>query len=823
MPKVKSIFFLVFFWLSIVVPAWAAETASSPQKGAEQNGGNDPTAADPTLDVWNILFQNRIKELNELEVEAVSLTKTLPSASHELNNQLSNIENEYQLLVTICSVSRGQPIELNVVQERLMRLRTQLNQALNPLEGTLNTLKNRMTDISLMEQDTPLKGELGNTPEIKAFLQDVTRVQNRLSAVQERLNHILKPARQLEENITMLENQLRETVPKLWREYYLQQSARIYDVDSWLDGQKNLNSLQKTFAVRISAELPTTLSAWVGVILRGALLFVPLYLLILFSQKFCRRWPAPLDIVWQRLSSHSFFWLLLGITFHFAAWSSLGTFHVLAVVGTLVLSFGQMALAWDLYTLERSNFPRLSPLWPLFTPLLWGLVLLLFNLPGPFLDVVWLVVLAVILWRDHRRSLPDIPFSLVINLLRLHVVVLWIAVLMTMVGWGRLSILLCTSYAAIAVCLQQAVGFMRLTNSISARLPQQGFTALFSGLALALAFPAVIVLATLATGVWVIAYPGGTYLLSQMATMDFSIGKNTFNVIQILFILSAFYVTRSVISAGRSFIAELPSHGIRLDYNLMGPIQTGFTYVLWAMFGLYTLSALGFSLASLAMVAGGLSVGIGFGMQNIINNFISGLLMIFGQTLREGDVIEVGQNLTGVVKKINVRSTIVETLDNAVIFVPNAEFLSGRLTNWTRNGRKVRQEIAIGVAYGSDTQRVITLLKEIAQEHPKVLAYPEPTVLFKNFGESSLDFGLLFWVEDILYGGRISSDIRTAIDKRFSEEHIEIAFPQIDIHLRQNAEVPVVLKETRIPTPPEQLKTVDIPLTEKVDATVQRQ
>lgn len=122
--------------------------------------------------------------------------------------------------------------------------------------------------------------------------------------------------------------------------------------------------------------------------------------------------------------------------------------------------------------------------------------------------------------------------------------------LMTMLGWGRLSILVCMAYAAFAVSLQQAVGFMRLTNSISERLPQEGFTALFSGLVLALALPAVLVLATLATGLWILAYPGGQFLLSQVASMDFSIGKTTFSVIQILFILSAFYVTRSVISVG---------------------------------------------------------------------------------------------------------------------------------------------------------------------------------------------------------------------------------------------------------------------------------
>ncbi len=280
--------------------------------------------------------------------------------------------------------------------------------------------------------------------------------------------------------------------------------------------------------------------------------------------------------------------------------------------------------------------------------------------------------------------------------------------------------------------------------------------------------------------------------------MDVSIGKTSFNMLQMLLIISAFYVTRSFISVGRSFIADLPLRGIHLDRSLVGPIQAGFTYTLWGVFGLYTLSALGFSLTNVAVVAGGLSVGIGFGLQNIINNFVSGLLVIFGQTLREGDVIDVG-GVNGIVRRINIRSTQVETFDNAVIFVPNAEFLSGKLTNWTRNGRMVRQEVLVGVAYGSDVARTEELLKQTAQGHPDVLTYPEPSVLFKDFGASSLDFRLLFWVGDILHGARIASDIRKAIDAAFTEANIEIAFPQMDVHLRQNETVPVDLREAGRP------------------------
>lgn len=756
---------------------------------------------DPTQDIWKLLLQNRVEELRRLDAQAITFNEQLPDLSVGLQQEVGDIEKDYQRLMTIARISRGLPLELSVVRERLAHLEDRLHAALAPLDGALNTLKTQVNDISFVEQDAPSPEEEASSPELRAFLADLNATQSRLNLVQLRMNRILRPARQLGDGVAALQTKLDHSIPSLWQEYYLNRVGRIYDPDAWLNLQKSFTVLQETFTMRMSAELPVTLSGWIGVFLRGLILFVPLRLFLYGSRRWSQHWPEPLPSGWERLSSHSLSWLALGFTFHFAAWSGEGTYtyHVLSVIGTLLLSFGQMALAWDLYTFGCADFPKRSPLWPLFAPLLSGLVLLLFNLPGALLGGLWLIVLGVTLWRDHKRPLPDIPFPLVINLLQFQAVVLWLAVLMTLLGWGRLSILVCMAYAALAVCLQQAIGFMRLTNAISQYLPKVGLKALLSSFILALALPALLVFATLATGLWILAYPGGQFLLAHAAQMDFSVGKTTFNLIQVLFILSAFYVTRSFISVGRAFIAELPSHGMRLEQSIVGPVQVAFTYLLWGMFGLYTLNALGFSLTSLAVVAGGLSVGIGFGLQNIINNFVSGLLIIFGQTLREGDIIEVGEKLTGTVKRINVRSTMVETPDNAIIFVPNAEFLSGRLTNWTRNGRMARFEIAIGVAYGSDVQLVIRLLQEAAKAHPKVLSYPEPFVVFQDFGASSLDFLLRFWVGDIQHGLEVTSELRIAIDKTFTANKIEISFPQLDVHLRENETVPVsVLSDSQI-------------------------
>lgn len=775
----------------LVLALWAAAlTLDLPCARGEEiadDASRIGQAPDTAHGLWDILFKTRLNDLAAIDAGLSELLDALPAASDRLNADLSGIEEEYRRLVTIASVSGGLPTELTVVAEWLLRLEERLAAAMNPLEGSLNDLKARLEEVASLGEGTPGSSDPAEgTADLRAFLKSLEQTQNRLKLIRNRLNSVLAPARSLTEKIGRQRQQLVEAIPRLWQSYYLDRSGKLYDVATWGKVTQGLTVLRQTFALRVDSEMPRGVAAWLNVILRALVFSIPLAGLVFGSRRLAFRWPAALRDGWLRLSAHSLPVLCAGLLFHFAAWTpTSGTYRILSVIGTLLMSMGQMALAWDLYAFNRPDLQRRSPLWPLFTPLLAGLVLLFLNLPSGMLGGLWILVLGGILWLTHKRPLPDLPFPLVIHVLRGHTGILWLAAIMTLLGWGRLSILVCMAYAALAVCVQQAVGFMRLTNLVSAHLPQEGFKALISGLALALVLPAVLVVTTLATGLWILAYPGGSYLLTHVANLDVSVGKTTFNMLQVLLILSAFYVTRSFISVGRSFIGELPRQGVRSD--LIGPIQVVFTYALWGLFGLYALSALGFSLTSLAVVAGGLSVGIGFGLQNIINNFISGLLIIFGQTLREGDVIEVGGNLTGTVKRINVRSTMVETPDNAIIFIPNAEFLSGRLTNWTRNGRMVRRSIMVGAAYGTDVQLAIRLLRQTAEEHPNVLAYPPPSVLFTDFASSSLNFELRFWIADIAHGVDISTDLRVAIDRVFAEHGVEMPFPQMDVHLHEES------------------------------------
>jgi len=219
-----------------------------------------------------------------------------------------------------------------------------------------------------------------------------------------------------------------------------------------------------------------------------------------------------------------------------------------------------------------------------------------------------------------------------------------------------------------------------------------------------------------------------------------------------------------------------------LEVGLQESITTISAYVLWFLGVLAALNALGFSGTSLTVAFGALGVGLGFGLQNIFNNFVSGLILLFERPIQVGDVIEMG-GIWGEVKKINVRSTVVQTWDNASLIIPNSEFISGRVTNWSFKDMRLRRNIDVGVAYGSDVELVRQTLLEIADRHPGVFKKPEPSVLFLDFGDSALIFRLRVWVTvyDCI---QVETDIRFEIDRLFRERGIEIPFPQRDIHIK---------------------------------------
>jgi len=272
--------------------------------------------------------------------------------------------------------------------------------------------------------------------------------------------------------------------------------------------------------------------------------------------------------------------------------------------------------------------------------------------------------------------------------------------------------------------------------------------------------------------------------LSDILTEPYVFGSITITIGDILTFLTILTVSFLITSMVSFFIdsGQFKYKYVKLPKGIPAAISLVIRYFIIATGIILALSSLGVDLSKFNLMAGALGLGIGFGLQNVISNFVSGLILVFERPILVGDTVEVN-NLMGTVKRIGVRSSNISTFDGAEVVVPNSNLISNDLINWTLSSNLKRVEILLGVAYGTNPNEVLQILKDVINEAEDVLKQPGPQFLFSDFGDSSLNFRVRFWVP-FEQGLQAKSDVSIAIYNAFEEKGIEIPFPQRDIHIK---------------------------------------
>ncbi len=271
--------------------------------------------------------------------------------------------------------------------------------------------------------------------------------------------------------------------------------------------------------------------------------------------------------------------------------------------------------------------------------------------------------------------------------------------------------------------------------------------------------------------------------LTTLLSYEYTIGGFSISVYMVVMVTLVLYLTNLV-----SWVlqASADAHYMtprKIDYGVKAALKRLLHYTLFTIGFFVAVSMAGLDLQKFTIIAGALSVGIGFGLQNIVNNFVSGLILLFERPVKVGDTINIDDQW-GTITRIGMRSTVFETLDRSEIIVPNSDLISQKVTNWTFSTNVSRIVLSVGVAYGSPLDKVLDILIRVAKEHPDILKDPESSAIFTGFGESSIDFELRVWISDINKRPRVKSELGQAVDRYFREEEITIPFPQRDLHLR---------------------------------------
>jgi small-conductance mechanosensitive channel len=278
-------------------------------------------------------------------------------------------------------------------------------------------------------------------------------------------------------------------------------------------------------------------------------------------------------------------------------------------------------------------------------------------------------------------------------------------------------------------------------------------------------------------------YPVVAGLLRRIFTTEARFGEVGVSLGDILAFSITVWLSFAISRIIRFVLDEDVFPRLTLPRGTPNAITTGIHYLVLLLGFFLAVAALGANLSKFSLLAGALGVGVGFGLQNVVNNFISGLILITERPIMPGDTVEIG-SMIGDVKRIGMRSSTIRTWSGAEVIVPNGNLISNEVINWTLSDRQRRLDIPVGVAYGSPVKEVMEILAQVASQHEDVLDNPGPRTLFLGFGASSLDFELRCWTADFHRFRRVRSDIVVGIEAALNEAGITIPFPQQDLHVK---------------------------------------
>lgn len=752
-----------------------------------------PADDDPLAQIWI----TRSGDLDTLVKESAELQKKAELLSTPLGNELKTIRSQFMRLSGLFQISRGHPTEQLTMVQQMHNLNERLQGGIAPIEEIVATINKRLEETAALQKEfigiaeksehqENEDGEDKEMQEIRRYTKILADAQKNLNASAQYLKKNLTPAQKIKTWMSNSINEIESGLIKTWEEYYLTPSGT--SLEALASTPVMLTEWAFSLTTRMSFAYPQSFDEWLHAAKQFAssgFIMILIGALVLRSARHLPgRWQYACEQVVKRP------WVLVGIGLALTSASANqqgGIYFAFALFGTLIIVAGIAALSWRL---RVAVLPELqwkpSPLMRMYPPAAMGVLMLFSDLPTRILGIVWVLTMVVFIIMIHslnrkNTQAEELPFLERFS----YGCAFWFglgSMLVALAGYARLAILLFMFLFALVNIVMLANAMTALFSLLVDRFVDKEQKPVRNAIAQAISTPVSWIFSLVCALPWLWAVPGANYLVRHAMSTNYTVGEASFDFSRLLVIVILFFLFRSFASLLKTSLDHLPERMPNIERGVIPPLNTMTRYGLWTVFTMIALGMVGVNFTSLAVVAGGLSVGIGFGMQNIFNNLISGLMLIFGRTILVGDSVEIA-GAAGTVREISIRSIAIETSDRAMIYMPNSLIMAGQLKNWTRNSRMVRRSIEVGVAYGTDTTQVAKLLLEMAGSQEHVLKFPAPEVFFSNFGDNSLAFTLNVFVDDISNALSVLSNLRFKIEKGFAENGIDIPFPQMTLHM----------------------------------------
>ncbi len=683
----------------------------------------------------------------------------------------------------LISVSESNPFEVRMYFKQATELRNGLERETRAIREMAHELQINLSIVDTARQDLRFIVQSAvstkQRQDAQSLLSELDRFETIQLKIKKPLHAVLARSDEAEKLLMKWDKDLQEDIAAVWSIYFTQPLFVLFHNEVLKELSLSYSIWAGAIGPTLESKLPDSPVEW-GQSACAFLTFGFTFLLIfrwVLGRTGARshgnqdQWAAIC-----RASSLSAF-LCAG----FWAAAMIGVFPENIIFSRLAVIFGSLAaisLAWGLRDIKlRSRLS--SPLIPFFYLYAVGITAQIANMPLRLLGVLWplgIGIMMFFMWRTAGKHKDPAPR-------RLARFCFWSGfpiIGLSLAGFtfpaieAFLTLFLCSIFYQFASAVSDLIR-RRVT-----RLQEKG-DSLFHSVSVSLGIPIIWFLCAGIVLLWLADQFGDSGILELTNKLRFTWQDLEIGFTQMIVAVALFFVIKPVVEVLKDGL-ERVGRTSRVDKAVMMPIQTMVVYGVWAIYGLLLLHIIGVRLSSIIVLAGGMSIGIGFGLQHIINNFVSGLILLFGRSVRPGDVIE-HELVMGVVEKVTIRNTLVRTRDDTTMLIPNSNLVSMPFVNMSRNNRAVRLIVAVGASYDSDPDLLKRLLMEAAMEHPGVLKHPEPRVRFEGFQDSCLDFRIKFWV-DFDGSKRVASDLRFAILKKFREHNIEIAFPQIDLHLK---------------------------------------